>query len=86
MATTRVTAHRRRLSIESLEKRPMLAAHINELMVDPLFASGNNRQYIELRGEPNATLPDGSYLACPAVVRSPKSTSLTPKATASPSK
>lgn len=63
MATQRITARRRRLSVESLEKRQMLAAHINELMVDPLFTSGNGRQYIELRGEPNATLPGGSYLA-----------------------
>ena len=52
----------RRLGFQSLEKRQLLAAHISELLVDPLFGSNDTEQYIELRGEPNETLAAGSYL------------------------
>ncbi|MFK8110836.1 MAG: cadherin domain-containing protein [Rubripirellula sp.] len=53
---------KRRLGFQSLEKRQLLAAQISELLVDPLFGNNNQEQYIELRGEPNQTLEQGSYL------------------------
>ncbi len=53
---------RRRLSIESLEKRQVMTATINEILVDPLFGSQDTDQYFELRGEPNETLDPGTYL------------------------
>jgi len=61
MVTKRYQPRRRNLSVECLEKRQLMAAYINEIMIDPLFESGDNSQYIELRGEPNATLAAGTY-------------------------
>ena len=55
-------SRRRRLMMESLEKRQVLTAYINEVMVDPLFGSQTTDQYFELRGEPSATLEQGTYL------------------------
>lgn len=52
---------KRKLGFQSLERRQLLAAHISEILVDPLFGDNNTEQYIELRGEPNETLPEGSY-------------------------
>lgn len=52
---------RRRLRIETLEQRRLLAAQINELMVDPLFTDNNVGQYLELRAEPSSTLDEGTY-------------------------
>lgn len=60
--TDRSKFKRRRLGIQHLEKRQLLAAHISELLVDPLFGSNDLEQYIELRGEPNEVLESGSYL------------------------
>ena len=51
----------RRLRFQSLEQRQLLAAYINELMVDPLFTTSDVGQYIELRAEPNTALADGTY-------------------------
>ena len=53
---------RRRLGIQTLESRQLLAAHISELLVDPLFGDNNTTQMIELRGEPNTALDQGTYL------------------------
>ncbi len=39
-----------------------MAAYINELMFDPFLESNNRGQYVELRGEPGATIDDGTYL------------------------
>lgn len=52
---------RRPLQLQSLESRRLLAAYINELMVDPLFESSDGNQYLELRSEPNTMLPQGTY-------------------------
>lgn len=62
MVKKRNNVRHRRLAIESLEKREVLTAYINELMVDPLFESGDNRQYVELRGDANTRLDAGTYL------------------------
>lgn len=40
----------------------MLAPVINELHFNPLFGSNAADQYVELRGVPNETLPNGTYL------------------------
>lgn len=53
---------RRLFSPERLEKRNLLAAYINEILVERLFGDDTKEQYIELRGDPGATLPSGSYL------------------------
>ena len=54
---------RRRLnSPERLEKRNLLAAYINEILVERLFGDNSKEQYIELRSDPGAVLPAGSYL------------------------
>lgn len=53
---------RRLFSPERLEKRNLLAAYINEILVERLFGDNSKDQYIELRGDPGATLPSGSYL------------------------
>ncbi len=53
---------RRLFSPERLEKRNLLAAYINEILVERLFGDDSKEQYIELRGDPGATLPSGSYL------------------------
>ena len=52
---------RRRLQMEGLENRRVLAAYINELHFDPLFGSSDEDQYLEIRGEPGGTLNDGTY-------------------------
>src|SRR5690606_30998098 len=51
----------RSLRFQALEQRQLLAAYINELMVDPLFTGTEVGQYIEIRAEPNSTLADGTY-------------------------
>lgn len=63
MNSRRVRSGLRKLSLQSLEKRQLMAAYINELMVDPLFGNGDGRQYIELRGEPNRAFDQGTYFA-----------------------
>ncbi len=55
-------SRRRKLGFQPLEKRHLLAAHISEILVDPLFGDNNTTQMVELRGEPNQTLADGTYL------------------------
>lgn len=35
---------------------------ISELLIDPLFGSRPTEQLIELRGDPNAVIPEGTYL------------------------
>lgn len=62
-ATRRRSGRRRRLGFQSLESRQLLAAHISELLVSPLFGNNNTTQLVELRGEPNAVLGSGTYLA-----------------------
>ena len=52
---------RNRLGFESLESRRVLAAYISEIHAAPLFGNVDNDQYVELRGEPNAELPQGTY-------------------------
>lgn len=49
------------LSLERLESRRVLAAYINELHLSPLFGDQAQHQYVELRGTPNQSLPDGTY-------------------------
>jgi len=39
----------------------MLAAYISEVQYDVLFSPDDIDQYVELRGEPNASLPSGTY-------------------------
>ncbi len=51
----------RNLRVEQLERRQLLAAHINELMIDPLFTTAAVGQYVEFRGEPNSTIQEGTY-------------------------
>lgn len=51
----------RRMMVEGLEERRVKAAYINEFHFDPLFGSKEEDQYLELRGEPNATLGDDMY-------------------------
>ena len=62
MVKKRKNIRYRRLAVEALEKREVLTAYINELMVDPLFESGDNQQYVELRGDANTRLDAGTYL------------------------
>ncbi len=55
---------RRKLILESLEARKVFAGMlISEIQEDPLFGNRDTDQYIELRGTPNATIPDGTYFA-----------------------
>ena len=55
---------RRGLRIEALEQRQLLAGLISEFSLgDGVSQSATRSQYIELRGTPNAVLPDGTYLA-----------------------
>ncbi|QDT04429.1 Cadherin domain protein [Rubripirellula lacrimiformis] len=51
----------RRLGFQALESRQLLAAHISELLVSPLFGDNDKAQMVELRGEPSTTLPEGTY-------------------------
>lgn len=50
----------KKLGVERLEKRQLLAAYINEIHYNPLFGDNGEDQYIELRGEPGATLDPGT--------------------------
>lgn len=52
---------RRRLGLESLESRRVLALAISEVHISPLFGDENKDQFVELRGEPNQTIADGTY-------------------------
>lgn len=52
---------RRPLGCERLETRRVLAAYINEFHFDSLLDSMKQDQYVEIRGESNATLADGTY-------------------------
>ncbi|NND99221.1 MAG: hypothetical protein HKN47_18030, partial [Pirellulaceae bacterium] len=36
---------------------------INEILSDPLFGNNDQDSYLEIRGEKNAVIPDGTYLA-----------------------
>ena len=55
----------RRASIESLEKRDLLAADlglkISEVHFDPTFGDAEQDQYFEVRGEPGSTIRAGTY-------------------------
>ncbi len=53
---------KRLMHIESLETRHMMAAYINEVHYQPGLGDFNTSQYVELRGDANATLPAGTYL------------------------
>lgn len=55
MTSTRFN-RRRKLGIENLEKRQLLAGLISEFSMAPID------QFLELRGEPNAVLPSGTYV------------------------
>ncbi len=48
--------------IEKLESRQLLTAYINEVLFAPLFGDQDTDQYVELRGERNTALDDGTYL------------------------
>ncbi len=52
----------RKLMMESMEPRQVMAAYISEIHFDPLFGNEAEDQYIELRGAPNSTLDNGTYL------------------------
>ncbi|MFO0011572.1 MAG: cadherin domain-containing protein [Planctomycetota bacterium] len=54
---------KRRFGFEPLEPRRLLAAYISEVLYDTLFGNEDTDQYIELRGQPNATIPSGTYFA-----------------------
>jgi hypothetical protein len=54
---------KRRFAIEPLETRAMLATYISEVQYDVLFEDDNIDQYVELRGQPNAAIPNGTYFA-----------------------
>ncbi|MFN6127405.1 MAG: cadherin domain-containing protein [Planctomycetota bacterium] len=54
---------KRRFALEPLEVRAMLAAYISEVQYDTLFGNDDIDQYVELRGQPNATIPNGTYFA-----------------------
>lgn len=60
--------HRRLLKragrgFETLEARRYLAGlYLNEVHFDPLFGSNEKDQYVEIRGEPGATIPDDTYM------------------------
>ena len=61
-------ARRRRPLVEALESRKVLAfgvpaMFISEIQDDPLFGDRDKDQYVELRGAPNSTIPDGTYFA-----------------------
>ncbi len=59
----RQLTRRRRLAIEGLEQRRVLAAAIiNEFHSEPLFGSEDQDQFLEIRGEPNASLQAGTTL------------------------
>jgi len=51
------------LGVELLEERRVLASYISEVQYSPLFGNNDIDQYIELRGEPNALIPNGTYFA-----------------------
>lgn len=53
--------NRNRLGFESLESRRVLAAYISEVHARPQFGNVDTDQYVELRGEPSAELPQGTY-------------------------
>ena len=53
---------RRLLGFQALERRNLLAAHLSELLVSPLFGDSDTDQYVEIRGEPGESLADGTYL------------------------
>ncbi len=57
-----IKVRHRRLAVESLEKREVLTAYINELMFAPASGTTISGQYVELRGEPDATIDPGTYL------------------------
>jgi hypothetical protein len=48
--------------MEPLEDRQLLALLINELHFDPLFGNPDKHQFVELRGDPLATIDEGTYL------------------------
>ncbi len=50
------------MGIERLELRRVMAAVINEIHFNPLFGDLNEDQYVEIRGNPNEVLPNGTYL------------------------
>ncbi len=52
---------RRSHRFEALEARRVMAAYINEILLDPLFGNTDTDQYVELRGAPNDTLSN-TYL------------------------
>lgn len=52
---------RRKLQIERMEPRQVMAAYINEIHFAPQSGDNAEDQYIELRGAPNETLPTGTY-------------------------
>lgn len=63
-----VRSRRRRLFAEALESRKVFAVgipeiYISEIQDDPLFGNRDTDQYVELRGVPNSTIPDGTYFA-----------------------
>ncbi len=39
----------------------MLASYISEVHIEPLFGNNNTDQFVELRGEPDTLIPDGTY-------------------------
>ncbi|MEM7477760.1 MAG: cadherin domain-containing protein, partial [Planctomycetota bacterium] len=53
--------NRRRLDYETLENRRVLAAYISEFHFDPLFGDSEQHQYLEFRGVPGTSMPEGSY-------------------------
>ena len=53
--------NRRRLQMEQLESRRVLAAYISEFHFNPLFGDIQENQYLELRGEPGSFTPEGTY-------------------------
>ena len=59
---TRVKKAKRKLLVEQLEARRLLAGmYISEIQSNPLFGNADTDQYVELRGTPNATIPTGTY-------------------------
>ena len=55
---------RRRVHLESLERRDLLAADglvISEIQFDPTFGHPEEDEYFEVRGMPGATIPTGTY-------------------------
>lgn len=52
---------KKRLHIEQLESRRVLASLISEVHIEPLFGNHDTDQYIELRGTPNTSIANGTY-------------------------